>query len=187
MATDPLSPITPQGWSGKLHHVANGLVVLVLFGFSLVTYVGLPDRFPVHFDGAGRPDGWMDKSWLAWLALPLTALGMWAIMALSAKAVDWGRRHPKYLSIPNKEKFLALPPEKQEPVWREMKAIVHWMAVPVNAMMLYAQVSIHHMATSGASQMAVWPLFAFLGGMLLTTIWLIIRMVRSVKRAVAEP
>lgn len=184
MTAGPATPIEPPARSTKLHHLVNGLIVLGLFGFSLLTYAGLPERIPIHFDIHGQADGWMDKSLLAWLGLPLSALGMWGIMALSAKAVDWGRKHPKYLSIPKKEQFLALPPEKQEPVWRRMKAIVHWMAVPVNAMLVYAQVAIYAMAVGGGTGMAVWPLFACLGAMLVITIWLTVRLVRVVKRAV---
>lgn len=184
MSPGPPAPIDPQVRTAKLHHLVNGLIVLGLFGYSLATYTGLPERIPIHFDAAGVADGWMDKGWLAWLALPLTALGMWALMALSAGLVGWARKHPKYLSMPNKEKFLALPPEKQEPVWRQMKATVHWMAAPVNAMLFYAQISIHRVASSGASEMAVWPLFACLGGMLIATIWLTVRLVRTVKQAV---
>lgn len=184
MPPDQPSPIEPQVRSAKLHHLVNGLIVLGLFGYSLATYAGLPERIPIHFDAGGAADGWIDKGWLAWLALPLTALGMWVLMALSAKVVDWGRKHPKYLNMPNKEKFLALPPERQEPIWRLMKATIVWMAAPVNAMLFYAQISIHRVATSGASEMAVWPLFACLGGMLLATIWLTVRLVRAVKRTV---
>jgi len=181
---DSPASIAPPGWSTRLPHLVTGLLVIGLFGFSLATYQDLPARIPIHFDGSGNPDGWAAKGWLTWLALPLTAVGMWLLMSLSAKVVDWARRHPRWLNLPYKEKFLALPPERQEPLWQRMKALVLWMAPPVVALLGYAQVSIQRAARGPGGQMAVWPMFALLGGMLLAVVWLTVGLVRAVKRTV---
>ncbi len=177
----------PPSGSSTLPHLLNGLVLIGLFIYSLATYHDLPGRIPIHFDGSGNPNGWTDTGWGSWLALPFTALGLTLLMYASARLVDWARKNPRLMSLPYKEKFLALPEEKQAPIWRKMKGLLYWLCFPVNLLILYAQVSIHTTATSDDHLMAVWPLFVLIGAIVIITIVMTIDLFRSVKRAVEKP
>jgi uncharacterized membrane protein len=181
----PIQPAKSQ--TERLPLLLNGLLLLVLFVFSAATYADLPDPIPVHFDGQGRPNGWLDKSWWSWLALPLFALGLTVIMFASARLVDWTRRHPRWLNMPHKQEFLALPAHRQAPIWRMMRQIVLWLNLPMVGLVLYAQMAIHHLATHQSATIAVWPLVLSIGVMIALAIVLTVRMMRAVKRAVNEP
>jgi uncharacterized membrane protein len=58
-------------------------VVLALIGgaiaLSAAVYRRLPAQVPIHFDLHGEPNGWASR-WVAVLLLPLTALGLWALL-----------------------------------------------------------------------------------------------------------
>lgn len=170
----------------RLPHLLNGLLLVFLFVFSLATYASMPERIPIHFDALGRPDGWLDKSWWNWLALPLFALGLTVVMLLCTRLVDLARHHPTWLNMPHKKKFLALPERAQAPVWRAMKAIFHWLTLPFNGLLLYAQLAIHHLATQQTAAIATWPLILCVGAMGVVAIALTIRLIRMVRLAVAK-
>ncbi len=171
-------PIATPRWPWLVHLLNAGLLI-----HAAASYDALPERLPVHFDVSGQPDRWADKSWSSWLALPLSAAGLTALLYLASGLVALARRKPKLLSLPHKEKFLALPATQQEPVWQRLRAIPRWLAVPTNGLMLYAQLSVWHTASSGRS-MAVWPLLLLVGVMGAITIGITVSMVRAVRRAV---
>ncbi len=50
------------------------LLILCVFGYTIVMYPMLPDPIPSHFNGAGLPDAWTAKSWGSVLLLPIIAL-----------------------------------------------------------------------------------------------------------------
>ncbi|MBN1150402.1 DUF1648 domain-containing protein [candidate division WOR-3 bacterium] len=90
------------------------VVVLSLGSFwGLHLWKTMPDEIPVHFGFSGRPDRWTGKGWeLIGLILlpPFMAVLLYGLLLLS-------RRYTFLLNIPQKEKFLALPPDKQKPFW----------------------------------------------------------------------
>ena len=115
----------PDRGLARLPHLLNAAAVLIMFGFAFLTYDSLPDPIPIHFDGQGNPDGWTEKTLFNWLLLPLAGLLLTGIIYASARLVNLARKKPHLLSIPYKEKFLNLPPEKQEPIWRSLKSLIH--------------------------------------------------------------
>jgi uncharacterized membrane protein len=54
--------------------------LIILFAIPLIYYNGLPDRIPVHFNGAGVPDGYGSRSTL-WI-LPLTGAFMYLLFTI---------------------------------------------------------------------------------------------------------
>jgi uncharacterized membrane protein len=175
-------PIAAPRWPWLVHLLNAGLLAGLLI-HAVASYGALPERLPVHFDAAGQPDRWADKSWANWLALPLVAAGLTALLYLASGLVALARRKPRWLSLPHKEKFLALPAAQQQPVWQRLRAIPRWLAVPTNGLMLYAQLSIWTTAHSGRS-MVVWPLLLLVGVMGAITIGITVSLVRAVRRAV---
>jgi uncharacterized membrane protein len=182
----PQSPLQPKSNRGQLAHLCNLAILAAMFVFAFVTYDSLPERIPVHFNFAGNADRWADKSLIAWLAMPLTALGLTAALYASALLVAWAKKHPKLLSMPNKEKFLALPPEIQDPIWQQMKNMLYWICVPTNVIMFYTEYAMYSMASGGSQTFNATPLLALIGATTIVVFVLVFNLIRSVKRAVKD-
>lgn len=60
--------------------VAAFSFLIVLIALPLIWYNKLPENIPVHFNGAGEPDGYGGKSSL-WL-LPATGLFIWLLLTV---------------------------------------------------------------------------------------------------------
>lgn len=101
--------------------VLNVTLLAVLVLGALLYWGGLPERVPTHFNARGLPDAWSPKSFMSWFLLPTIAVLTVGIMYLSMWAV---RRRPVLLNIPQKKEFLALSPEDQAPVIREVTGLL---------------------------------------------------------------
>jgi serine/threonine-protein kinase len=84
-----------------------GLLVVSIIQ-TILYFPQLPDVMASHFDGAGRPNGWMSKT--AFFAIHL---GMMALMALSFLYLPGGlsRFSFRMWSLPNREYWLS--PERR--------------------------------------------------------------------------
>lgn len=67
----------------------------LLWGLTVWSLVRLPDTIPIHFNGAGQPDGYGGKDTLTVLALLVT--GLFAALTAVTNAV---RKHPHLLNFP---------------------------------------------------------------------------------------
>lgn len=99
--------------SARTLYRINVILVGLYIAWAVLVWPSLPERIPVHFDLAGRPDGWSGTSILRWFGLPFSALVNLAVV--------WGagrlaRRSPQHWNVPEKERFLALSPEAREPI-----------------------------------------------------------------------
>jgi uncharacterized membrane protein len=71
------------------------LIVAAAFIASAVVYPGLPDRIPTHWNLAGQPDDWSNRTWGAW-ALPIFLLGMWALVQVLPRIDPRGANYAKF-------------------------------------------------------------------------------------------
>ncbi len=157
----PAAPtgVTPFAVAAALHTVT----LVGLFVWSLARMHRLPERLPIHFLSDGTPNGWATTSWLTALAMPLTALGLFVLIALGGYGMmRSARRRPRYLNLPRKAEFLALPPERQEPVWRQLEALGAWLSLPPQGLLCWAQATIYKAAIDGGPGYAVPALWMFL-------------------------
>lgn len=160
-ATDPDE--RTRGRAAVPAHVLNLVLLAVFFGYSLLVYEGLPGRLPVHYDIRGVPDRWEEKAWLAWLTLPLLSLGVTAFFYLLSPLVLWfAPRYPRWVNVPAKKVFLALPPEDQAIVARAVAAILFWFCVPMNALFLYLQWGGVRVAREEWDHLPLWGMGIFL-------------------------
>ena len=176
----------PVSNSDRLAHLTNALIIIILFLYALLTYSALPEKIPIHFTTGGIPDNWADKSWGVWLTLPLMALGLTALFYATTYLIDVAKKHPKWLSLPKKKEFLALPEEKQAPVWHKMKSLLYWMAVPMNLLILYAFHTTYTMATDKSESLVMWPIWACMVSILIIAFAMTYGLIRSVRKAVDE-
>ncbi len=180
------NPAAPP--SARLAHWLNSILLFGLFCFSGWAYPRLPGRIPVHFNASGNPDCWAEKSRGLWFALPIVALGMTGLMYLMSLAVKGARRNPRWLNIPNKAQFLALPPERQAPIWRELGMMFFWLAVPLISLFAFLQVAIW-MAAVGKGVPGAFPLATALFAVLEvgTALFLTMKLSKSIKLAILKP
>lgn len=123
----------------ELRNFFNALnaVLLVCLGWMVLYFSNeLPDKIPVHFGLDGTPDGWAGKGDL--MNILALVLGVNALFYLIIIAIPWLRKHPALLNIPHKDRFLALPLEKQRVYWDLLKEFMAGIAVSVNILFLTA-------------------------------------------------
>ena len=181
-----MDPRIQNPGTDRLAHLINAIVIIVLFIYSAATYGALPEKIPIHFTTGGIPDNWADKSWGVWLTLPLMALGLTALFYATTYLIDVAKKHPKWLSLPKKKEFLALPEEKQAPVWHKMKLLLYWMAVPMNLLILYAFHTTYTMATDKSESLVMWPIWVCMVSILIIAFAMTYGLIRSVRKAVDE-
>jgi len=165
-------------------------MLAVLWGWSLWVFDHLPDRIPMHFDAAGIPDRWGAASWGNWLLVPLTALGLAAMMY----GIAWGVSHipPKHINMPRKDRFLVLPPEAQGRVVGVLRAMMYWLTVPMVVIFMVAQFSMYAAARGQGTLLSgamVWVIVAMLIIEVLITIgfmWWLYRFIEQLSASTPE-
>lgn len=87
------------------------LVVITLY-LALANYQAMPEQIPTHFNTAGLPDEWGDKTILGIFSLPLLQITLYAI--LSGLALVFTRRKDirDIINIPNRDKLSSEQLEK---------------------------------------------------------------------------
>ncbi len=169
-----------------LAHAVNAILLVAMWAFALWAYDRLPDPIPIHFDAAGDPNGWADKSYASWLLVPGCALGMTAVTYACALLAVLARTNPRLINFPGRyrRKFLALPAGRRESVLAVARAFTYWLAVPMNALLAWVEWGMYHAAFDGRMTGSVWmPMIVFL--CLLTAVVAagIVWMLRAVDRA----
>jgi serine/threonine-protein kinase len=140
-------------------------------------YSYLPPMVASHFDGAGRPDGWMQREvFVAFQA------GLIAIMLLSFVGLPrWLARLPtRWYSLPHRDHWLA--PERRAQTLARIQRQMMWLACAIVAMILtITQVVIQVNLTPEPvlPTAAVWGLLAAF--LVFTAIWTLL-FVRSFRR-----
>ncbi len=162
-------------------HALNGLLLAGLFGYALATYPDLPDPFPRHFDLWGRPDGWVAKSLLTALMMPLVALGgvavLYAVARLSA-------RRPEWVNVPGKVPFRDWPAAAQQRLVRALQTYLYATSAALAGLFWALTVGTVQAAHTGTQPRYV--LFAILGFLtfsMLATPFLLAALFRAPQRA----
>lgn len=97
---------------------------LALFGVAVWAWPDVPDQIPLHFGPDGQPGRWGERSWTAWMTLPLLGL---ALAAVLEGAATWARRHPEApaLNLPNKRALMNLPVDRRRPVLERLSELLY--------------------------------------------------------------
>lgn len=103
----------------------NLLLMTAFVWFAVYLWPHLPERIPRHFGASGEVDAWADRSLGSWFALPAIAVFTVVILELSAWLVQ---RRPQFINMPSKQHFMALPPEEQAPIAREIGLFVQGLS-----------------------------------------------------------
>lgn len=139
------------------YHGFNAVLIVTGLFWGFGQWQALPVRIPVHFGISGTPDRWTGKGWeLALIVLLpcIMTLFLYGMLALSKK-YTW------LLNVPDKEKLLALPAEKQAPFWNMLTELMAGLAGTINILffsVLYSMVQVAFGRQEGLS----WTFFTAL-------------------------
>lgn len=126
----------------------------VLLADLALTVPSLAEPIATHFDGAGRPNGWITRGGYAifmasfGIGLPLLILGLLPLFS---------RRYPKRVNIPNRSFWLA--PERREETLLFLRWHIGWLA----ALLVFFVLAVHHLVLmANASRPPALPHTPFL-------------------------
>ncbi|HEX6693345.1 MAG TPA: DUF1648 domain-containing protein [Longimicrobiales bacterium] len=154
--------------------IFNVLLAVALVGLCALWYSGMPDRIPIHFDLAGRPDGWGSRA--SFIVLPLIGLLVAGSMAAIGRAAV---RNPGLMNIPGKATLLELAPEAQREALEPVKVMMDLMATLI-LLLFHVVCASTYRASQGhdVSNLIGLPLYALIAAMLIAPVWMMIAMKR---------
>jgi uncharacterized membrane protein len=159
------------------------VLLLVYFGAAAALWPTLPDRIPIHFGLSGEPTRWVDATVAAWFGLPMVAAGLTLfVWWLGRLAV----RYPTLWNLPDKERFLRLPPERRAAITDSLEAYVAQVAMLL--IVLFAELQVEMYATAmgrtGGLSLWFWLILAIVvGGSLGGALALYARLGRRIREA----
>lgn len=156
---------------------------ITMWGVAAAHYGSLPSRFPSHFDGAGVPDAFAEKSVGAWFALPIVftlMAGLFAALAVFLPRIS--ARHAALVNVPDKETFLSLPEDARARALEPMRDLMLLMMIPQLLVAAYINHGAYVLAVGGEGVLSPWPVAAIVATAL---IGLVVAVVRT-KRAIAH-
>lgn len=121
-------------------------VLLVLAGFIAVTYGRLPERFAVHWDAQGVPNGWQDR---AGFLKTFAGIAFFMNLTFVASLVFLRRMPASMINIPYKKIWFSTP-ELRETAYHKLTVILFSAWVFSNLLFLLSYYSIYQEAVPGA-------------------------------------
>jgi uncharacterized membrane protein len=133
--------------SRRIPTIATIVLLFIMIGGSLALWDQLPDRMPLHFGIDGRPDSWGAKTIISWFLLPAIATGLTILIHVVASLII---RRPEFINMPDKKRFLELPPEQRVRVIMVMQGLLQWVGVMLNVTFLIIQFGSYRAAVGHA-------------------------------------
>jgi uncharacterized membrane protein len=115
--------------------------------FARLAVSWLPARYPVHFNIAGQPDRWAERGGVEWYLLVL--LGGVVGLALTMLGLYFHKLPVRRINMPDKQRLLALSPERRAPVLRVAAWMVLLLALLVVTLFASLQVVMYRAAWMG--------------------------------------
>lgn len=121
----------------------------------------------MHFDAAGRPDGWVDRSLANWFALPAVDTGLALLLTVLVLGVDAAAaRRPELCNLPSKRAFVALSPAGRRHALQPMRSFLLAALVLLGGLFCWIVEGAAAVAVGARAALAPWPVFAFVGALL---------------------
>ena len=153
-----------------------GLLYLCFFGCLAVAKPSLPTRIATHWDGSGRPDGWMSPSdhlrymIVFGLTFPLIVPALCYI----SRFVTWG------FNIPHRDYWLA--PERRSELFGYLLRQSLWFACMALLFVIGVHLSILHANASAQAYFSPLLVLGLAGTFLVGTAVWVVRMIRYLNR-----
>ena len=124
-------------------------LLLTYWAACFMWYRKLPDRYPIHFNLRGQPDGWSEGA-SGWFLLPIVATATLLLLMLVGK---WARRAPQLWNIPDKKRFLALSPAQRAPIMEVLDRILDLAGIYTLVVIIACQWAIYRSALSARPEL----------------------------------
>jgi hypothetical protein len=122
----------------------------------------LPEKIPIHFNAAGEPDRWVDRSMGAWFLAPVIMVLLCALLGGIARWIDRLAVHtPEMLNIPRKDLFVRLSPAARGEVVLPTRSMLVWVLVGINVLGLTIVEGMGRVAVVGQGTVSILPTVAF--------------------------
>jgi uncharacterized membrane protein len=169
-------------------HILLIASLLLVWGLAVAAWPHLPATIPQHFDIEGRPDRWAATTWWRWFALPAlgTSFGAALGFLLPRWMVALARRNSRWLNVPHKALFRALPVAARE---RAVLTPVPWLQALVSSLQVllgYVVFASARVADGRWSALPPVPLFVLLAVMLACVVGLLRASFRAVRSEAAR-
>ncbi|MBS0243316.1 MAG: DUF1648 domain-containing protein [Proteobacteria bacterium] len=108
-----------------LPHIVFTLLIAVCAARVVTLWPALPERIAVHFDAAGRPNGWSSREGL--IGILALQFGLFALIFLSAGGLKW--LPDRNLRLPNKDYWLD--PQRRDSTFEFIALWLRWFLLLV--------------------------------------------------------
>jgi hypothetical protein len=158
------------------------------WGLAWHQWPELPVRVPLHFDFAGTPDRYGERGYWSWFFLPTLATGFALLFGLLIpRLVDWlAERDPTLINLPDKQRFLALAPERRRRALRPLLALLQVLGCEVVALFAWIQYGTLQVALGAWSRLPASCVLVVIAVLLATGLSAIPLTRRAVARAAAS-
>jgi hypothetical protein len=172
--------LRPVAWASRL---LVG-VVAVHGVLAAAVFNRLPAHIPVHFGANGAPDAYASPGLSSWFFMVLVS----AVLALVIGAVSLSifRIPPKWLNLPKKAAFLALPEPDRRAVLGVVAAFTMLLGATVCLGLLAIQLAVALAAFGVVASFPIAAPFAITGAVFLELILMFIRVSAAVERATSR-
>lgn len=166
----------------KIYNYLNLVLLIVGVYYEIGVWKILPEKVPVHFSFSGVPNRWTTKG----TELVVLFCMPWIMAAFMYGVGKFARKYPSLLSIPRKKEFLALPPERQEPLWSLIDEMMAGMGSAMIILFLGIIRSIEKAAT-GASAGLSWEFVVVFSFFIVFCLVYVVRLSRKASRIMNSP
>jgi uncharacterized membrane protein len=125
-------------------HALNALLLVALWGFTVVRYGQLPEQIPAHIGPSGVTR-WARRESGIWFMLPILGTFHASLMYLLSSLADSGASG---MNTPQKQRLLALSREWQRYAMQPMRGFMFGMATWLLTLMLFVQYELQRVAVA---------------------------------------
>ncbi|MCK5945340.1 MAG: DUF1648 domain-containing protein [Planctomycetes bacterium] len=166
------------------------LAMLSVWGLAAWFWPELPERIPMHFDMAGDPDRFADKSVWSWFLMP--TLGTVLTIGVGLLLPGWIRSmaasNSALLNMPDRRRFRALPTEARLRVVEHTMLPLRILALLLQGLFAWIVYSSAQVALGHWSRLPTGTTIAFVAAVIVCATWLCLRSLGAIAReATAAP
>jgi len=156
------------------------LLLALALAQALYFYPQLPPQVASHFAADGQPNGWMSRGWFVVVNAAMALLI--ALVFVGVAAIPWP---DGLVNLPHRDHWLA--PGRRAETWRTIRRFLDLFACATLLFLLVVfQMTIDANLDGGDGSLPAATLWWLLGGYLVVTTFLTVRLVLRFRRLPAE-
>jgi hypothetical protein len=150
-----------------------------------VVYSGSPETIPIHFDAAGRPDGYACRAAGAITMIVIATVVQATLLGAAFLTRYLAERHPSQMNLPARRQLIALPAAMRVHAVLPVGVGLALASVPTQAIFAYAALGSYRIGSGDWTTLPSAPLFVALAAILALVFGGIVVATRRVRRLTA--